>query len=180
MFTRLVEPGIELRQFEMRDADIVFAAVERNRAYLREWLPWVDMTHSADDIRNFIGRAITQFQDGLGPNCGIWLDGVYAGNVGCHPIDRPHRSVSIGYWLDARLQGRGILTRCCRYLVNYLFSECGLHRVEIRCATGNTKSCAIPPRLGFAMEGILHDAEWVNDRFLDLKVWGMLEQNWKY
>jgi ribosomal-protein-serine acetyltransferase len=63
--------------------------------------------------------------------------------------------------------------------VEYLFDEVGLHRVEIRCGTGNTRSRAIPQRLGFHHEGILRDAEWVNDRWLDLDVWSMLEQDWR-
>ena len=53
-----------------------------------------------------------------------------------------------------------------------------MHRVEIRCATGNTRSCAIPQRLGFTRECVLREAEWVNDRFLDLVVWSLLEQDY--
>jgi len=64
-------------------------------------------------------------------------------------------------------------------MLDYLFEELGLHRVEIRCGTGNTRSCAIPERLGFTREGLLREAEWVNDRWLDLLVWGMLEVEWR-
>jgi len=39
MFLRKVVPGIELRLFDLNDAETIFAVVERNRAYLREWLP---------------------------------------------------------------------------------------------------------------------------------------------
>ena len=38
MFARRVAPGIEIRLFDLKDAGPVFAVVERNRAYLREWL----------------------------------------------------------------------------------------------------------------------------------------------
>ena len=51
MFSRKVAPGIEIRLFELKDAEAVFAVVDRNRAYLREWLPWVDFTASAEDLR---------------------------------------------------------------------------------------------------------------------------------
>jgi ribosomal-protein-serine acetyltransferase len=64
-------------------------------------------------------------------------------------------------------------------MLDYLFEELGLHRVEIRCGTGNTRSCAIPERLGFTREGLLREAEWVNDRWLDLAVWGMTAEQWR-
>jgi ribosomal-protein-serine acetyltransferase len=50
-----------------------------------------------------------------------------------------------------------------------------LHRVEIRCGVGNTRSRKIPERLGFAFEGTLREAIWVNGRFHDLAVYGLLE-----
>jgi ribosomal-protein-serine acetyltransferase len=179
MFRRTVAPGIEMKQFEPDDAEIVFAVVQRNRGHLREWLPWVDHTHSPEDIRQFISRVQAQFDANQGPNSGIWVHGVLAGNLGCHPIDWAHRSASIGYWIDAAQQGKGLITRCSLVLLDYLFDEMGLHRVEIRCGTGNTRSCAIPERLGFTREGLVREAEWVNDRWVDLVVWGMLEQDWR-
>jgi ribosomal-protein-serine acetyltransferase len=179
MFRRTVADGIELKQFQPEDGEAIFAAVERNRAHLRQWLPWVDRTQSADDVRQFILRAAAQFEARLGPNTGIWLDGVLAGSVGCHPIDWANRSCSLGYWIEACHQGKGTITRCCVELLKYLFDEAGLHRVEIRCGTGNTRSCAVPRRLGFICEGVLREAEWVNDRWVDLQVWSMLEEDWK-
>ena len=179
LFQRTVAPGIALRQFEIRDAAPVFAAVDRNREHLRTWLPWVDTTHSAEDIREFILRVRRQFDAGQGPNTGIWVDGVFAGNVGCHPIDWPNRNCSIGYWVDERWQGKGLITRSCAVILDYLFTEARLHRVEIRCGTGNTRSCAIPERLGFVREGVAREAEWVNDTWVDLVVWSMLAEDWK-
>jgi ribosomal-protein-serine acetyltransferase len=178
-FRRVVAPGIELRQFDMSDAPVIFDLVNRNRNYLRSWLPWVDLTHSLEDVRAFIARVQKQLDLNQGPNCGIWVEGVMAGNIGCHPIDWPNRNCSIGYWIDAGGQGKGLVTRCCASLLDYLFDSVGLHRVEIRCGTGNTRSCAIPQRLGFTREGVCFQAEWVGDRWVDLIVWGMLEHDWR-
>jgi ribosomal-protein-serine acetyltransferase len=179
MFHRTVAPGVEMRQFEPGDAESVFAVVDRNREHLRQWLPWVDHSHSPEDIRQFIVRVQAQFDAGQGPNAGIWAGRVLAGNVGCHPIDWANRSCSLGYWIDAAQQGKGMITRGCIAMLDYLFEEMRLHRVEIRCGTGNARSCAIPERLGFAREGLLHEGEWVNDRWVDLVVWGMLEEQWR-
>jgi ribosomal-protein-serine acetyltransferase len=179
MFSREVALGIELRQFEMRHADELLAAVNRNREYLREWLPWVDYTESLEDVRRFIQRTLNQYEANQGPQAAILIDGQIAGSVGCHPIDWSNRNCSLGYWLEAERQGQGVITRCCASMIDYLFHEIGLHRVVIQCGTGNTKSCAIPERLGFQREGVLRQAEWVNDRWVDLVVWAMLTQDWR-
>jgi ribosomal-protein-serine acetyltransferase len=179
MFRVMVADGIEIRQFMADEADTVFAVVDRNREYLRQWLPWVDSTHSAQDVGHFIAGATAQFEAGLGPNAGIWLDGEFAGSIGCHTIDRIDRTCNIGYWIAAGHQGKGTITRCCLALLDYLFAELKLHRVAIRCATGNTRSCAIPRRLGFSHEGVLRESQWVNDHWVDLDLWAMLRQDWR-
>ncbi len=179
MFRRKVAPGLEIRHFELRDAEAVLAVVERNRSRLREWLPWVDQTRSVEDIRQFIARAIAQTEAGRGPQAIIWEGEELAGSIGFHPINWPNRSASIGYWLDVEHQGRGLITRCCASLLGYAFHELRLHRVEIRCGTGNVRSCAIPQRLGFTREGVAREAEWVGDRWVDLVVWSMLAGEWK-
>lgn len=179
MFRRKVAPGIEIRQFEMRDAEPAFDAVQRDRERLRNWLPWVDYTLSVADIRHFISRSQAQLDSNLGPQAGIWVDGEFSGSIGVHTIDWANRSSSIGYWISEGQQGKGVMTRCCKVMLDYLFNELALHRVEIRCGTGNHRSCAIPERLGFTQEGIARQAEWVNDRWVDLLVWSLLEEDWR-
>ena len=45
----LVEEGLEIVEPVERDADELFIIVDENRAYLREWLPWLDDVKSVDD-----------------------------------------------------------------------------------------------------------------------------------
>jgi ribosomal-protein-serine acetyltransferase len=51
--------------------------------------------------------------------------------------------------------------------------------VEIGCAPGNRKSCAIPERLGFTREGVLRQREWLYDHFVDHVVYGILAEEWR-
>lgn len=178
-FRREAGPGLEMRLFRPADAEPVFELTEANREYLREWLPWVDRTHTAADVREFITRTVLpQWRDRLGPQCGIWVNGAMAGGIGCHPIDWQNRSCSLGYWIASRYVGRGVVTRCVRSLLAYLFGELDLHRVVIQCGTENHRSCAIPQRLGFTKEGVLRQAQWVSGRWIDLNVWSLLRSEW--
>jgi len=93
-------------------------------------------------------------------------------------MDWANRAASVGYWLGEAHQGRGTMTKACSALTSHAFSGMGLHRIEIRCAVENRKSRAIPERLGFRNEGLIRDAEWLYDRFVDHVVYGMLETEW--
>jgi len=173
-----IDDGLELRLLEERHAEAVFAVVDRNRAYLRQWLPWLDTVVSPDDIRSFIKKSLNEFASGEGLTAGVWDQGQVIGAISYNFIDRSNRIARIGYWLAAERQGKGVMTKACRAMVDHAFNELGLNRVEIRCAPGNMKSCAIPQRLGFRQEGVQREAGWLYDHFIDLVIYAMLASEW--
>jgi ribosomal-protein-serine acetyltransferase len=179
MFSYRLTDDAELRLLEGRHASDLFDLTDRNRNYLRQWLPWLDAIQTAEDTRNFIKDSLQQFAANDGFQAGIWYKGELAGVVGYHKIDWFNRQVEIGYWLGAEHQGKGLMTEACRALVDHAFGELGLNRVQIRCAPGNTRSCAIPERLGFAREGVIAQGEWLYDHYVDLVVYGMLASDWR-
>jgi ribosomal-protein-serine acetyltransferase len=170
--------GIEIRIFEEHHADELFRLIEANRASLRQWLPWLDWSNSTADTAEHIRGSRERYKESNGFSAGIWIDGKLGGSIGLHAIDSRHRSSSIGYWLSEDWRGTGAMTQACRAVVNAAFAHYHLHRIEIRCATGNQKSCAIARRLDFTFEGTLREAEWLYDHFVDLAVYSMLEQDW--
>ncbi len=178
MFHRKIRDGVELRMLEERDAEQVFALTDRNRAFLRQWLGWVDSVVQVEDTRRFISASAARHAARDGFQAGIWVEGGLAGVAGFRRIDWPNRQTEIGYWLGEGFQGRGLATEACRAIVDHAFRELGLNRVEIRCAAGNVKSCAVPQRLGFTREGCVRQAEWLNDRFVDVFVYGILAGEW--
>ena len=179
MFQRDIRDGVCLKLLEERHAPAVFAAVDRNRAHLRKWLPWVDDTTSVGYTLNFIRTSLQQFANNQGFAAGIWCGDEYAGTIGAHKIDWLNRKVEIGHWLAAKFQGNGIVTDACRVLIDHAFEEWKLNRVEIHCAPANKKSCAVPERLGFQLEGVLRKAQLVGGKYLDSNVYGMLARDWK-
>lgn len=171
--------GIELRPISMEHAAALYALIDRNRARLREWLPWVEWAFGPGDLDAYIKDRERDNAAGASLATAVFADGEICGAVALHTINQRDRSTSVGYWLDDRYEGRGIMTQACRAIVIEGFRRYGLHRIEIRCATGNAKSSAIARRLGFVEEGILREAEWLYDHWVDLHVFGMLEREWK-
>jgi ribosomal-protein-serine acetyltransferase len=99
--------------------------------------------------------------------------------IGFHRVDWVNRATSIGYWISAAAQGRGIVTDAVRAITTHAFEVWDLNRVEIRAAVGNARSAAIPLRLGFVEEGVARQSERHADGFKDLAVYSMLAENWR-
>ena len=165
---------IELRLIEQQHTQELFDLIEANRKHLRQWLPWLDRIRSLADELAFVESSLRQFVENKGFHAGVWFKGRLCGTIGHHGFDLLNRSTLLGYWLDASHQGKGIMTASCRAVVNHAFTELGLHRVVIRCATENRRSRAIPEHLRFSLEGVSRQAEWLYDHFVDLAVYGLL------
>ena len=69
------------------------------------------------------------------------------------------------------------MTLCTKALIQYVYEEYDIHRIEIRISTKNKKSRAIPIRLGFTQEGILRSEERLQGEFSDSYVYSLLEKN---
>ncbi|MCO7127209.1 GNAT family N-acetyltransferase [Sporolactobacillus shoreicorticis] len=178
MFIHKVDNELELKLIDLRDAKKIFELSEQSRNYLREWLPWLDVTRTVGDTRTFIQGAQRDYGENRGMTMVILCDRVAVGVIGLNMINSMNKTAQIGYWLGAGHQGHGIMTRAARALTDIAFQELSLHKVEIRAAVGNTKSRAVPERLGFKQEGCIRQAEWLYDRYVDHIVYGMLDSEW--
>jgi ribosomal-protein-serine acetyltransferase len=172
--------GAALRAFEETDAEELFALTDAHRDHLAPWLPWVPLTTSPAVSLEFIRMTRRQLADDDGMQLALVdTDGSLAGVAGFHRFDWANRATSIGYWLAADRQGRGLMTAAVRGLLNHGFGGRGLHRVEIAAAVGNARSRAIPERLGFREEGVRREAERHGDAYLDLVVYALLAPEWR-
>lgn len=178
MFRAQIGDHIYLQLLEERHAAEVFSLVDRERDYLRAWLPWVDATQTIDDTLSFIKSSLEQFASNQGFAAGIWSDGRFCGVIGTHKLDMLNRKGEIGYWLGRSFQGQGIVTAACRAVVTHLLGDRDLNRVEIQCALGNERSCAVARRLGFAEEGLAREAQLIHGCFRDLRRFAMLKRDW--
>lgn len=174
-----VDNEIELQLFQPYHAEEYFQLVERNRYYLREWLPWIDEVRSPTDTYLLIQMGLNRFHENNEPNFGIRFRGVLVGNIDFHDINWYNRQAQLGYFLSQHAQGYGIMTRSIQTILHYAFRELDLHRIEIRCGEKNRKSRAIPERLGFTYEGCLRDGEYLHGRFHHIFVYSMLAHEWK-
>lgn len=179
MFSLQIDKSLRIELPEPDHAKAVNNLVRENLSRLQQWMPWAVDDYSVKHATEWIQRTNdTREKDGSF-NALIFLDGEIIGTIGFHDLDTTNKHAAIGYWVDQSHEGKGIVTRCTRVLIEYLFSEIGLNRIQINCNVENRRSRAVPERLGFMLEGIQREVEFLNGSFRDWAVYSLLQSEWK-
>jgi ribosomal-protein-serine acetyltransferase len=167
--------GALLRKLRIEDLEEIWALVDAERERLGPWMPWIEGTTTIEDQRRWLEGVVQDERnlDGLG----IFVEGRYVGGIGLG-IDEFGVGGDIGYWIGREHEGRGLVTRAVRAMIDIGFRDLGLHRIVIRAGEQNRRSRAIPERLGFTQEGVARGAGLGANGFYDLVVYGLLEDEW--
>lgn len=172
--TIFVDDRIKLELTNESQADVLFNAIDNNRKHLSAFLPWVGRMKSVNDMKDYIKGSEALIQQQKEISFAILYEQQVVGRIGLHHLNMLNRSGAIGYWLIKEAEGKGIVTKSCKAIINYGFNELGLHRIEIKAAVDNLRSQAVPEKLNFRREGVLRQAELVNNEFLDLILYSIL------
>lgn len=172
-FTITVDDDIELALPHTDFAQSLFELRERDYDYLAQWLVWPPKISTPSDFNGFIRDALEHYAKGTGMTCIILYRGQVVGVSGFNQIDHELSRVLIGYWVGSQFQGKGIVTRVCRFLVDYAFSHLEVDKVQIEAATDNTASRAVCERLDMTLEGVIRNAERIGERILDHAVYAL-------
>lgn len=174
MFSYKLDDETELRLLEERHAQEVLSLLRQNRSHLEAELTWLTEQFSLNDAQEYIRAGLERFAANNGLRAGIWSRDDFAGIVSLHNLARVDKKASLGYWLGASFQGRGLVTKACRAVISHSFLELKLNRLEIQCALENERSRRVAERLGFTQEGILRQAWCSRGRFVDMVVYSLL------
>lgn len=178
MFRYPLTPEAWLCPLEIRHAEALFDLAVANKARLMPWFGWMHDGICLAETRAFVDDAVRRPGRNDGFEACLFVEGRLAGMVGFHTIDWRNRKTSIGYWVDAAIEGRGLVTRAVSALLDHAFTDLSLHRVEICAQPHNHRSLAVPRRLGFTCEGLRRGAEKLRDTYIDHTVHAILAPEW--
>jgi ribosomal-protein-serine acetyltransferase len=156
-FALPVTDDVALQLAEVRLAPAYHAMIERNRERLARWERWAETPTPLEGTRAWLESRMLAFAQGRQVPTVITRRGELVGNVSAE-IDGYSRSASIGYWVDAASEGEGLVTASARVLIEHLFAEHPVDRVEVRTAVDNLRSQAVARRLGCTLDGTLRRA----------------------
>ncbi|MCP4181283.1 MAG: GNAT family N-acetyltransferase [bacterium] len=174
-----ISEDLSLLNIKLEHAKELYNLTDKNREYLKQWLPWLDFVKCENDTLNFIKRTISQNEKSLGPTFAISVGEKIGGIIGFHPIDNSNKVGEIGYWLSASLQKKGIITLSCKALIKLGFEKYNLNRIQIPAAEKNYKSRSVPERLDFKFEGIIREREYLYGKFVNHAMYSMLKSEYK-
>ena len=147
--------------------------IEKNLDRLREWEPWAQGEQTQAGLASFTAFEMHQWVEGKSLPAAIVSDGRVVGSVGAR-IDGYARIADVGYWIDKDAEGRGLVTRAVRALIEHLHTDRGIRRIEIRAAVDNVRSRAVAERLGFTLERVLRSAQVVGDQVNDVALYALI------
>jgi ribosomal-protein-serine acetyltransferase len=176
---RRIDENLQISLFELNQAHDLFKLIDQNRDHFGRWLEFPRVTNTVEDTKEFIERSLHKYSTGNGFWCGIWHRNELIGAIGLLYVNWKDKVTEIGYYIAQVHEGKGYISRACLEVIEFIFNDLKLNRVEIRVNPENTRSCKIPERLGFKKEGILRQTEWFIDRFTDKVVYGLLKEDWE-
>lgn len=179
MFKHDLGTDAHLALFEVHHAAELNALIKNSYDHIREWSHWLQNNdQTVDETEEWVRKNQLNYGSGNGYEIGIWYQGKIAGQIGYNYFDRENRRTEIGYWLGETFQGKGLVTRACRVLIDNAFDNLKFNRIEMKCVTENAKSRRIPEKLGFKLEGIARASDRLHDSFRDMAVYSMLADEW--
>lgn len=179
MITIKVDEQLSMRTLEAKDAQDLFAVVDKHRQHLRPWLNWVDRNTSVEHTLQFIHLTAQQQESQEGLVLGIVCEGKIIGEVGMHNWNHSLKKAQIGYWLSADHEGKSILYKCLSRFLDFLFDSVGLNKVEVHFVPQNKRSAKVAERLGCKVEGVLRHSYLRNGSLEDLVIAGLLRTEWQ-
>lgn len=169
-FPTIYTPRCLIRPLALEDATSMHAALKASFKELKKWMPWAaNGLASLEDTEYFINQCMKAWERPLydrNERTLVIMDvqnKYFMGSIGLTPLNLLIPSFEIGYWIDQRLVGQGLMTEAINGLVHYLWAAYYARRIEIHCEVNNEKSANVAKRLNFPLEARMMNARLAAD-----------------
>lgn len=152
-------------------AHLLFA--EANRAHLTPWEPpYPPNYYTLGFWRERLRKNLIELHKDISCRFTIYWQGDASGAVlgNCNFsnfVFGAFRCATLGYRLDHRLVGQGVMTEALSIAIAYMFHERGFHRIQANYRPTNERSGNVLRRLGFVVEGYARDYLFIDGDWRD-------------
>jgi RimJ/RimL family protein N-acetyltransferase len=98
------------------------------------------------------------------------------GSCQLHSINTVHRSAELQIRIgETAARGKGYGKNAVKLLLRFAFSDLNLHRVFVHVFADNAPAIRLYESTGFKKEGVLREAAFIDGKYVDVLVMGVLE-----
>lgn len=156
----LTEGRVGLRPLRLRDAAPWSEVRLRNESWLAPWeatapgIVWTER-YGVAAFTPMVRALRRQARQGETLPFVVTYDQRLVGQLTVTNIVRGAlNSAAVGYWIDRRVAGRGIMPTALALVVEHCFGVVRLHRIEANIRPENVASRRVVEKLGFRVEGV--------------------------
>lgn len=169
---------VGLRPLRMSDGRAWKEVRARNEEWLRPWEATVPAGERSTP-RTFRGLVRDLRRQARDLRClpfAVTVEDVFAGQLTVtNIVGGSARWGQVGYWIDQRYAGQGIIPTAVAMAVDHCLFAMNLHRIEVAIRPENTASLRVVEKLGFTEYGYatryLHiDGDWRDHRLFAITV----------
>ena len=169
---QLLGEPVGLRPVRVSDARTWREIRVRNAPWLRPWEPTNPETPLyRSSVGPYVAMARTMRREARQGQALPWsvvYGGQFAGQLTVGSILwGSARSGQVGYWIDERAAGRGVIPTALAMAIDHCFFVVGLHRVEASIRPENHASRRVVEKLGFHEEGLRRRYLHINGTWRD-------------
>ena len=178
-FPNIITDEITLRKIIPSDLDSLFEIYSNEKLFLHS--P-VMLKKNKDTVANMIGHFERDYNKKKVIFLGISVNSDPENIVGVAEIfdyNREVNMITIGYRINDRFWGRGIATKTVKAMVEYLFNDIGINRIQAFVMPENTKSLNVLRRNNFVEEGTVRQGYvWKGKGVVDLVLFSMIKSDY--
>jgi ribosomal-protein-alanine N-acetyltransferase len=151
-----VGSGLLMRPWSLGDAQAVMDAYQDEA--IQRW--HVQRADSLAETREWI----TGWQGGWAAETGAhWAvvdaeSDILLGRAALKHLKFADGTADVAYWTVPAARGKGVCPRAVDAMASWAFGMAGFHRLDLEHAVGNTASCRVADKTGFAVEGVRRSA----------------------
>lgn len=167
-----------LRRFTVDDAQAMFdnwASDERVTRYLT-WKPH----KSVEETKEILSRWCAAYENTDSYHWAMEYNGVVIGSISVVRFSDKREYADLGYCMGYEYWNKGLMSEAAKAVIDFLFTEVGVNRIEIAHAVKNPASGRVAQKCGLAYEGTKRESfKTDSGEFLDVSYHSILRREWE-
>ncbi|GAA0319205.1 GNAT family protein [Bacillus carboniphilus] len=109
----------------------------------------------------------------------FYYENIPFGVININQIDKTNKKCEWGFYIGNKNAPRGMGTVLGFISLNYIFDDLSMRKVNAEVLSMNEKSISLHRKLGFTQEGLLRKHIIKDKNYIDIYLFGLLQEEWK-